>query len=316
MGEIIFHVDLPMMAIAGVMNPSDWGLGVTHEDPYHQGGEVRQIRGYVAHTQALLVQPMSVTLLFVGLFPVNSLTWYVNLLFPYNSPLLIPAFALVSCTYAWLVATVLLRYTKELDVIHRQLQEFSFTEARCFCCERDHQGQTGERIVCDREVIRKCVQDWFGSVEDFERLVRTRVRKALSSHLGGHFCPYPLLVVSALPLLWSGMDFAAARLLQKDTSSALGFLVMGLSLLLMSGAILLSLIFLAIRCLPAFCSTTFQKLVAIAVTIVTGLGQHLLLQICHDSFGPFKGALAFAAILLVPSVLIWRSARRLFHRAS
>eukprot|EP00438_Fugacium_kawagutii_P017390 Skav217992 [mRNA] locus=scaffold3329:157987:158532:- [translate_table: standard] len=177
------------------------------------------------------------------------------------------------------------------------------------CCEGDHRDPAGEPIPCDREILRKCVRCWFGSVQDFEHLVQTRVRKALSAHLGGHFCPYPLVAFLGLPLLWSQMDFAAARVLQKDTSSTLGFLVVGLSLLLMSGQIQLSLITLAIRCLPPFSTTLLPKLVASAVTMVVGLGQHVLLQICHDSFGPLIGALVFAAILLVPTVLLWRCAR-------
>lgn len=257
---------------------------------------------------------MSLTIFFVGLLLLNSVMWFCGLVLPYDFGN--PIFVLGMCLYGWLLATVLLRSAKEFDLIQSQLQNFSFTEASCCCCSMGHRGPGGERIICDRDIMRKCIQDWFGSVQGFEDLVQTRVKEALTLQLGGNFCPFPLLVAASLPLFWSQQDSASSWALQQHTDVALAIITLGLAGITMLGASTVGLILISISCVSRYRSTLLQKLVGSVVSMVAAVSHQLWIQICNDRFGTLPGALTFAASELIPSVLIWWAARRFFSLRS
>lgn len=265
-----------------------------------------------AMAQALLVQPMSSTIYLVGCFSVNCVFWFCSLLLPYDSALTVPIFVLGSGVFGWLLATVMHRYVKEFELMQSQLRGFSFMEASCWCCTVNHQTQGGEKIPCDRDIIGKCIQHWFGSVKDFEDLVQTRVKDALTVQSGGYFCSYPLVVVATLPLMWAQQDNAAARVAQQD-SQALSSIVVGLVALFIASPLAAYVILISIRGMSRFCrSTMLQKFMASLVSTGTTLGQQLLLQICNEWFGrgSMLAVLGFGALQLLPCILIWYAARR------
>eukprot|EP00438_Fugacium_kawagutii_P035151 Skav214511 [mRNA] locus=scaffold468:11805:12359:- [translate_table: standard] len=181
----------------------------------------------------------------------------------------------------------------------------------------DHKGPSGEELPCDREIIRRCVERWFGSMEEFEGVVQTRVKDALSCQLGGHFCPFSMVIVAGLPLLWSQMDNASAQLVGHDASDALGRLVIGLGGVAICGPLGVGVMLISTRCivhcvpLHFCCATSLRKFLASAVSVCSQFAVQLLLQLCTDSLGLLPGSLLWAAVLLVPSVFTWRFARRL-----
>lgn len=260
---------------------------------------------------ALVVLPTSLTIFFVGVFLQNALMWYCSLLLSYDSIFILPVIVLGLSFHSWLTATAAVRYNKGLDTTRSQLQNFSFADAKCFCCSVDHKGPEGESMLCDREVMRKCVQHWFGSVEDFEKSVQTRVRDALSKELGGHFCPLFLLIAQALPLLWAQMDFAAAGFLRQEASSAIALILVGLGATLLAPPLVVGLVFVVIRYTPPSCRC--QKLLAGLVCVGTNLILQLFYQICRTSFEQWTATGLYLAALSLPSVLIWSFARRLYQ---
>lgn len=267
-------------------------------------------------SKAILVHPISLTVFVVGSFVLNSVVFSLGLLLPYDSIFTAPLFVLGICCYGWLAATVFLRSARDLDIVQSQLQSFSFSESTCSCCSTDHKGPSGEEIPCDREIIRRCVEHWFGSVGEFERVVQTRVKDALSCQLGGHFCPFSMAIVAGLPLLWSQMDNASPELVQHDAFDALGRLVIGLGGVAICGPLSVGLMLISIRCivhcvpLHFCCATTLRMILASAVSACNNFTVQLLLQLCTGLLGLLFGSVVWAAVLLVPSVLMWRFARR------
>ena len=41
----------------------------------------------------------------------------------------------------------------------------------------------GRIIQCDKEALSRCIEQWFGSVDNFDHLVRTEVRAAFRSQM-------------------------------------------------------------------------------------------------------------------------------------
>lgn len=237
--------------------------------------------------------------------------WFCFLLLPHGGALTTPIFVLGSCVYGWLLATVLHRYVRELEVMQSQLQGFSFMEASCWCCSINHQGPRGETVPCDRDIIGKCIQHWFGSIEKFEELVQTRVKDALTLQSAGFFGSYSLVVVASLPLMWAQQDNAAARFAQQDTS-AWASIVVGLAVLFISWPLSTGVILMSIRGMSRFCrSTMLLKFMASLVSTGTTLGTQLWLQMCNEWFGPGSvlAALVYGASQLL-ACSIWYVVRR------
>ena len=84
----------------------------------------------------------------------------------------------------------------------------SFDRARS-TCEQNHVNESGEPFLCDRQMVKKCVNEWFGSQKAFEEMVRSEVLEIVSRDLTeGVFTSNWVLGVT-VPILWSWMDMAA-----------------------------------------------------------------------------------------------------------
>ena len=266
---------------------------------------------------ALLVQPVCVAKLVVSCFLLNLLTWGGGLLLPYDSVFTPPVVIVGACAYGCLVATTIVRYYESLDLIQSQLQNFQFADAQCYCCSVNHADSSGEKLACDREVMRRCVQHWFGSVEEFEKSVQTRVRDALSHHFGGQVCSYPLLVAAAITLLWAMMDSAASSFLQQDKSGAISRLILGLSGAFVSPAGSVGILIASIRVMRYMkcpCPTLQKMLAGIVFTIFQVLTQSWV-EWCLGSFEAVLGAVIFGASQVLPNMMLWKFASRFWFRS-
>ncbi|CAE7455737.1 unnamed protein product [Symbiodinium natans] len=80
------------------------------------------------------------------------------------------------------------RFCCSLDTLQQQLGKFQVNDAKCYCFTVNHvDDKTGERILCDRDIMMKCIGIWFGSATDFEHLVRGHVRTTLLRELTNPF---------------------------------------------------------------------------------------------------------------------------------
>ena len=67
-------------------------------------------------------------------------------------------------------------YYRSAKLLETELASFTVKESRCWCCNEltDHTDE-GEEVICDRQVVLRCIVTWFGTVESFEERVRTEV---------------------------------------------------------------------------------------------------------------------------------------------
>ena len=233
--------------------------------------------------------------------------WLGAILLPYDSVFTLYFAVLGCCIYGWVVSLNALRYFESVETMQSQFQSFGIEQTQCYCCSVSHKGKEGRTIMCDKEVMQKCIQHWFGSIEEFEKCVQTTVKDALSHHLGTMFLPYPMLLVSSLPLTWAQMDFAAARFRAQDTLGGLGQAVLAASSFFFA-ALCMSSIVLAIRTTRG-CWSFLRKILATAVLLLVQLAAQASLQVCVEKANVLQGEAIYAAVWLVPSMLLWWRAR-------
>ncbi|CAK9025331.1 unnamed protein product [Durusdinium trenchii] len=123
---------------------------------------------------------------------------------------LVCCLGLFSAVYVWR------SYYRQIDKMKSQLQHFRIDQTKAHCCEQGHVDQHGRRIPCDKETISECITHWFGSVEAFERSVRSNVAVALTQSLGNLVFPYKYLLAAGAPSLWGQADFIASRLREEE----------------------------------------------------------------------------------------------------
>eukprot|EP00438_Fugacium_kawagutii_P029235 Skav229570 [mRNA] locus=scaffold568:670992:672521:+ [translate_table: standard] len=95
-----------------------------------------------------------------------------------------------------------------------QLDAFSVVKTESQCCTLGHKDpDSGAVLICDRDVLMKCIVEWFGSTENFDKEVQSKVRTALAKGLGNGSMPYLWSIAAVAPLVWTQLDAIAARLL-------------------------------------------------------------------------------------------------------
>ena len=72
----------------------------------------------------------------------------------------------------FIVAHLVRDFCRSVTTMCHQIGEFRFETAQSYCCSANHRSQTGETMICDREVIQQTINIWFGSVEAFEQRVQ------------------------------------------------------------------------------------------------------------------------------------------------
>lgn len=90
-----------------------------------------------------------------------------------------------------------------------QIRNFRWEHAKCTCCERNHMTQEGPQ-PCDKEVLEKCICNWFGSIEDFEQEVQTQVLQMYQRQVGRSPMGFGWLVGVFTCIWWGELDIAAS----------------------------------------------------------------------------------------------------------
>jgi len=122
------------------------------------------------------------------------------------------AFEALLCFCGFYANTAAFReYFRSVEQMMEKLQQFKLQETACECCASGHIDAQGNPSICDRECIYMCISEWFGSVSVFEERVKTDVLRCLSQQLSSQFFTYRQCLVSTIPLAWSFLDLASAR---------------------------------------------------------------------------------------------------------
>ena len=100
---------------------------------------------------------------------------------------------------------------REVQELPRQLENFEVQKAECFCCTHHHRHpQTGEEMICDRELIYETLEELYHSkpgedaLSGFNRRVQERLRPKVLRRIGGEFplrYVVSMVLVSNLPFL-------------------------------------------------------------------------------------------------------------------
>ena len=125
-------------------------------------------------------------------------------------------------------------FCRSLDTLQQQLGNFSAESAKCFCCDVNHvDPYTGGRLICDRDIMLKCIGIWFGSPSRFDELVRGQVRTAVLLQLMSTKYLYQQLVVVCSPVMWLFLDrtalYVGRDMTMGDTAIAVEVAVTGLA---------------------------------------------------------------------------------------
>ena len=100
-------------------------------------------------------------------------------------------------------------YFESVRKAKTRLASFRVGEAMCFCCQQNHFNSAGKSLICDREIVRECIVQWYGSAAEFEARVQSSISDALAVQLGRHAFPYWYVLGSTSPMLWGEMDLFA-----------------------------------------------------------------------------------------------------------
>eukprot|EP00439_Symbiodinium_sp_Y106_P057624 s2570_g8.t1 len=93
----------------------------------------------------------------------------------------------------------------------KQFGTFSFQKVTCYCCSTNHKDSRGNQIPCDKEILEGCIVEWYGSVNELELSVRTKVRDSFIEQVTRFPMGYQWLVGVQTCILWGQLDPVAAR---------------------------------------------------------------------------------------------------------
>ena len=146
---------------------------------------------------------------FAGMIPIGMVPIDVS------QPILMLANAggvvLCASVASYVAMSTLRSYFRDLDIMKQQLLDVSFDTARSSCCDDGHIGLGGRRTLCDRKIVKGCVNQWFGSQEAFEHTLRSEVLDVLSRDLAKRVFTTKSTLAMSAPIMWAFMDGSASE---------------------------------------------------------------------------------------------------------
>ena len=88
---------------------------------------------------------------------------------------LVPVLAVSVSVANYLAVVTFRRYFESVEVCSQKLRSTSFETVRSACCEKKHSNSQGRDMICDREVVKECINIWWGSQEAFEDFLHSEV---------------------------------------------------------------------------------------------------------------------------------------------
>ena len=119
-----------------------------------------------------------------------------------------------SCLFLFLagyfVVAAFRAYFRSVQELKAKLQNISFDNTRCSCCDLEH-AQGGATIICDRQIVKECVSIWFGSQEAFEDSIRSAVLQTVVARLQENIFTRGWSLSVSVPLLWAFLDVTVSN---------------------------------------------------------------------------------------------------------
>jgi len=122
-----------------------------------------------------------------------------------------PLMGLASYVGFYKSCSMLREYWRSVELLEKQVAGFTATKSLCWCCSTNHKDESGGTMVCDRQIVFRCIVAWFGSLENFETRVRTDVLECLVDQLSKQIFTYKQCAVAGLPWFWSSFDSSAVE---------------------------------------------------------------------------------------------------------
>eukprot|EP00438_Fugacium_kawagutii_P023287 Skav226224 [mRNA] locus=scaffold1218:176103:177548:- [translate_table: standard] len=148
--------------------------------------------------------------------------------------------ALLGFVVSYTAVSAFRNYFQHLDVMREQLLTISFDRTRSACCEQQHVDSTGTAFMCDRKIVKECVNVWFGSEEAFEDTLRSQVLDILTHELSENVFTTAWVLSVTSPIMWAFVDLSVSFLSEFGNESSCWkydapcFLLEGLSIWLIA----------------------------------------------------------------------------------
>lgn len=132
---------------------------------------------------------------------------------PMQSQIFIPigSVLLLGIIIAYPAVSTVRNYFRDLDVMKQQLLSISFDATKSACCDQNHvDPRTGATLLCDRKIVKECVNIWFGNQQAFEDAVRSEVLKILEHDLSEKVFSSAWCLGVTSPVILIFLDLAAS----------------------------------------------------------------------------------------------------------
>ena len=100
-------------------------------------------------------------------------------------------------------------YFRGIETMKEHMSSFSIDRSKSFCCDSGH-VEAGNRFMCDRGVVKRCVSVWFGSEEAFEDCIRSEVVEKVVTRLQHQVFTRKWSLSVTVPLFWGFCDLSAS----------------------------------------------------------------------------------------------------------
>jgi len=117
-----------------------------------------------------------------------------------------PAVLLVTTlAFFALIARVAGRHKEDCAIMRGQLESFTCEQAECSCCSNQHRDpDSGVEIPCDRTVIYRAIEEWFGSRDNFDHAVH-ELYPMVRQRMGPLFLNFGDMFQLSLPVVWMNL---------------------------------------------------------------------------------------------------------------
>ena len=113
----------------------------------------------------------------------------------------------------WYIAHLAREYCRHVTTMGQHIGHFRVAGAEAFCCSIEHRRPgSDEPVMCDREVMQKCITIWFGSIESFEQCVQGEVCDLMVNQLSHQMVSYWRLAEASPIVFWTILDRVAYHL--------------------------------------------------------------------------------------------------------
>ena len=186
-----------------------------------------------------------------------------------------------------LAAVVVLEHSCSIDRIQQQVRNFTVADAVCGCCAAGHvHQQTGAPILCDREIILRCIVAWFGSLSRFEDAIRGEVRAILVHQLAHNVFSYGRIVQVTSPMMFAVLDHWSS-VVARDGRHHLEFTLSLAALWLVFIPTLGLILRQVAHKMRSACTTKLRHLLLAILLTFIGVGAYAGFAVCDTISGRF-----------------------------